>query len=524
MLRRHRARLLIGSEYAVALGLARRSARCASTTTRSSGASRRSRASSRASRRRSSCTATVRSGEGEDVTYTPPTTTSFRTARCSPAPGRCTTTRFDWTTSSSSPPSRRWPRRATTAAGRSRARRSTSRCARPGGRSPTCSSRAYRPVRFVASTRAPRLAPYRELYPELEFKLDVEEDWDRELMRAPRRDRPRARPRPEGVLPRHGGRSRARSRALPRSSPSASRTSVIEDAWLEDGCLEALAGAEDRLSFDAPIHSWPTSASLRSTPQLAQHQAVALRDGAAGCSTCIEQCEARGIPMYGGGQFELGPGRRQIQRLARVFYAGRPERRRAVRVQRGPGAARASAEPAAAARRGWFLINLFDDEPRRFGEALGADALGRHALRARTGRRVSVSLAVRRRGMAARRRRTTDAAHARRASECSAVGRRRVRARRGGCAPVAQRHRRACANRLLLDVLGSGGGRVSGQRRSSASSPTGAAPTAIPCAGRCRTEGRGASNLRDVRGRADVRRARLRASPRVRRARRSAPS
>ena len=28
--------------------------------------------------------------------------------------------------------------------------------------------------------------------------------------------------------------------------------------------------------------------------------------------------------MYGGGQFELGPGRRQIQRLASVFYADAP--------------------------------------------------------------------------------------------------------------------------------------------------------------------------------------------------------
>ena len=39
---------------------------------------------------------------------------------------------------------------------------------------------------------------------------------------------------------------------------------------------------------------------------------------------CIEQCEARGITMYGGGQFELGPGRRQIQRLASLFYADGP--------------------------------------------------------------------------------------------------------------------------------------------------------------------------------------------------------
>src|SRR5258708_21945097 len=39
---------------------------------------------------------------------------------------------------------------------------------------------------------------------------------------------------------------------------------------------------------------------------------------------CVEQCEERGIQMYGGGQFELGPGRRQIQRLASLFYAGGP--------------------------------------------------------------------------------------------------------------------------------------------------------------------------------------------------------
>jgi len=41
--------------------------------------------------------------------------------------------------------------------------------------------RAYKPVRFVASTRAD-ISPYRELHPALEFKLDVEADWDRALM------------------------------------------------------------------------------------------------------------------------------------------------------------------------------------------------------------------------------------------------------------------------------------------------------------------------------------------------------
>ena len=39
---------------------------------------------------------------------------------------------------------------------------------------------------------------------------------------------------------------------------------------------------------------------------------------------CIEYCDANGMRMYGGGQFELDVGRRQIQTLASVFYPGGP--------------------------------------------------------------------------------------------------------------------------------------------------------------------------------------------------------
>jgi len=39
---------------------------------------------------------------------------------------------------------------------------------------------------------------------------------------------------------------------------------------------------------------------------------------------CIERCDEKGIRMYGGGQFELGAGRRQIQKLASVFYPDGP--------------------------------------------------------------------------------------------------------------------------------------------------------------------------------------------------------
>jgi hypothetical protein len=98
---------------------------------------------------------------------------------------------------------------------------------------------------------------------------------------------------------------------------------VIEDAWLEDGCREALAGAEDRLSFDAPIHSWDDVGKLPVEPRW-----LNIKPSRFGTLRllleCIEECEERGIRMYGGGQFELGPGRRQIQRLASVFYADGP--------------------------------------------------------------------------------------------------------------------------------------------------------------------------------------------------------
>ena len=37
-----------------------------------------------------------------------------------------------------------------------------------------------------------------------------------------------------------------------------------------------------------------------------------------------EYCEDRGIAMYGGGQFELGVGRGQIQYLAAIFHPDGP--------------------------------------------------------------------------------------------------------------------------------------------------------------------------------------------------------
>jgi hypothetical protein len=181
--------------------------------------------------------------------------------------------------------------------------------------------RPYRPVRFVASTRL-QIEPYLELNPALEFKLDVGENWDRALMqRLAAYDRVRVvdlkayyrgttvdlAPNPEQY------------RAIAECFPEV----VIEDAWLEDGCREALGGAEDRLSFDAPVHSLADLDALPLEPRWLNVKPS--RFGTVRhLAECLDACEERGIAMYGGGQFELGPGRRQIQRLASLFYADGP--------------------------------------------------------------------------------------------------------------------------------------------------------------------------------------------------------
>src|SRR3954468_10004323 len=181
--------------------------------------------------------------------------------------------------------------------------------------------REYRPVRFVASTRAD-IEPYRGFDPELEFKLDAEEGWDDALVaRLAAADRVRV----VDFKAYYRGTSvdLDPDPALYRRVADGLPDAVLEDAWLEGECGEALAGAHDRLSFDAPIHSWQDVTELAVEPKW-----LNIKPSRFGTIEklleCIEECEARGIRMYGGGQFELGPGRLQIQKLASVFYPDAP--------------------------------------------------------------------------------------------------------------------------------------------------------------------------------------------------------
>jgi hypothetical protein len=181
--------------------------------------------------------------------------------------------------------------------------------------------REYRPVRFVVSTRGDAFA-WLEAQPTLEFKLDPTSDWSREHMEelaATGRircldfkayyvgtpvDQP---PDPELY------------RACVEIFPDA----VIEDAAFVDGTREVLVGAEERLSFDAPIHSLADVDALPVSVRWLNIKPSRFGSLAA-LFECVDACAERGIRMYGGGQFELGYGRGQIQALASLFYPDTP--------------------------------------------------------------------------------------------------------------------------------------------------------------------------------------------------------
>jgi hypothetical protein len=179
----------------------------------------------------------------------------------------------------------------------------------------------YRPVRFVVSTRADAFA-WLTHDPGLELKLDPETDWDRALMeRLAATDRVR-------VLDfkayyRGTGVDLAPDPRLYRTAAELFPEVVLEDASLEGECGAALRGEERRLSFDAPIHSVDDVLALPVTPGWLNIKPS--RFGTlARLLDCIEHSRANGIQLYGGGQFELGVGRRHIQVLASLFYPDGP--------------------------------------------------------------------------------------------------------------------------------------------------------------------------------------------------------
>jgi hypothetical protein len=104
---------------------------------------------------------------------------------------------------------------------------------------------------------------------------------------------------------------------------------AFPDAWLEDPDLDtaearaALAGHEDRITWDAPIHD---VADILAAP--VPPRTVNLKPSRFGSVQALfaayELCEQRGMGAYGGGQYELGVGRQHIQLLAAIFHPDAP--------------------------------------------------------------------------------------------------------------------------------------------------------------------------------------------------------
>jgi hypothetical protein len=181
--------------------------------------------------------------------------------------------------------------------------------------------REARPVRFVVSTRGDAFA-WLAAAPELELKLDPETEWELSFME---RLAATGRVRVLDLKAYYTGTAVdvVPDPKLYRNVVELFPDVVIEDASLQGECGEALEGQEKRLSFDAPIHSVADVRALQVEPGWLNIKPS--RFGTvARLLECIEWCEAKAIRMYGGGQFELGVGRQQIQALASIFYPDGP--------------------------------------------------------------------------------------------------------------------------------------------------------------------------------------------------------
>jgi hypothetical protein len=181
--------------------------------------------------------------------------------------------------------------------------------------------RPYRPVRFVVSTRLdPR--EWLAVDPELEFKLDPVTEWSRELMET-LAVTGRVRCLDFKAYYRGTVVDQPVDPELYRACAELFPEAILEDAALTAETRQALAGAEERLSFDAPIHSLADVDALPVSVRVLNIKPS--RFGSlARLLECLDACEQRGIAMYGGGQFELSVGRGQIQALASLFYAAGP--------------------------------------------------------------------------------------------------------------------------------------------------------------------------------------------------------
>ena len=188
--------------------------------------------------------------------------------------------------------------------------------------------RASEPLTFVVSMRlgepatTDRLRAWLDLYPGLRFKLDATPDWSEELI---------AELAATGAVDSVDFKGQYKGTVVDAPPDAGLYQRVVDGlptAWLEDPALTAETEAvlephRERVTWDAVIHSVSDIEGLRWPPRT-----VNVKPSRFGSVERLfeayDHCAARGIDAYGGGQFELGVGRGQIQLLASLFHPGTP--------------------------------------------------------------------------------------------------------------------------------------------------------------------------------------------------------
>ncbi|HEX2044578.1 MAG TPA: hypothetical protein VHF23_02990 [Gaiellaceae bacterium] len=188
--------------------------------------------------------------------------------------------------------------------------------------------RTPRPVRYVVSLRLgdpPSLEPVRrirELYPGTRFKLDPTGSWTEQvvsqLVATDAVDSVDFKGAYKGTPVDQAGDPLLYARVA----------TAFPDAWLEDPDLNeetdpVLEPHRNRITWDAPIHSVADINGLPFPPRMLNFKPS--RFGSVrSLLEAYDYCAENDIRVYGGGQFELGPGRGQIQYLASLFHPDTP--------------------------------------------------------------------------------------------------------------------------------------------------------------------------------------------------------
>jgi hypothetical protein len=179
--------------------------------------------------------------------------------------------------------------------------------------------RTPQPLRFVISTRIANVPRWLELYPESRFKLDPDREWTDELVS-----------RLSGVVDTvdFKGIYRGDFGSPPDAELYARISAAFPEAWIEDPALtretsRVLEAQRERITWDAAIHEWGDVEALPFKPRCLNSKPS--RFGSVRrLFAFYDACEREGIALYGGGQFELGAGRAQIQLLASLFHPDAP--------------------------------------------------------------------------------------------------------------------------------------------------------------------------------------------------------